>query len=122
MIREDIIADRNNARKMGDTDKYKILTVLLGEFDRSDDKSDEKAISIIKKLMDACEETESWDERAMVEKYLPRQLGEDEIKEIFEEIRSKNADAGLPDFMKFLKQNYQGLFDGKVASTIARQM
>jgi uncharacterized protein YqeY len=56
-------------------------------------------------------------EKGIIEKYLPTQLTEEKIREIFTELDESNL--GL--MMKHLKDNFAGLYDGTLASKIAKE-
>jgi uncharacterized protein YqeY len=58
-------------------------------------------------------------EKSIVEKYLPKQLTADEIRNIIQLLGG--AQVNLGDIMKHLKERYSGQYDGKVASTVARE-
>lgn len=55
-------------------------------------------------------------EKTLLEQFLPKQLTEDELKDMA--VRRES----LPDFMKYLKENYPGLYDGKLASAVAKSV
>lgn len=52
----------------------------------------------------------------LLKKYLPRQLTEDEVKEIFNKLEDKS----MPAVMKYFKANYAGQVDMSMVSRIAR--
>jgi uncharacterized protein YqeY len=55
-------------------------------------------------------------ELRVISMYLPIQLNEDGIKKAF-------ADSGastMPELMKYMKTNFEGLYDGKVVSQLAK--
>jgi hypothetical protein len=53
----------------------------------------------------------------IIRSYLPQQLTEEEIRNIFTELDASNL--GL--MMKHLKDNFAGLYDGSLASKIAKE-
>lgn len=53
----------------------------------------------------------------IIQKYLPKMLSEEEVKEIINSLQDKT----LPSIMKHFKLNYQGKADMKMVSTIAKQ-
>ena len=55
------------------------------------------------------------DENAFLSKFLPKMMTESEIRTVIENSGLK----GMPSIMKYLSANYAGLFDGKVAKSIA---
>ncbi len=61
----------------------------------------------------------------VIERYLPKQLGEDEAREAISAIVQELGLSGpkeLGRVMKEVKARYPGQIDGKVASTIAREL
>ena len=52
--------------------------------------------------------------------YLPQQLSEDKLRTIIDEFRLENPGANVGAIMGYLKANYEGLYDGKMASTLAK--
>jgi len=53
---------------------------------------------------------------SVLEKYMPKLLSEQEIKEII----SKQEDKSIPSVMKFFKQNYAGKVDMKMVMTVLK--
>ena len=61
----------------------------------------------------------------VIERYLPKQLGEDEAREAISAIVQElglSSPKELGRVMKEVKARYPGQIDGKVASTIAREL
>lgn len=56
------------------------------------------------------------EQKKLIEKYLPKQLSEDEIRTIFNSLEDKS----IPSVMKYFKTNYNGLVDMSLVSKIAR--
>ena len=54
---------------------------------------------------------------SILEKYLPKQLSEDEIRKIIESLDDKK----IPSVMKHFKANYQGQVDNALVSKIAKE-
>lgn len=134
-------ADRILART---TDKgaFALLTNIIGEFDLArtqkanlNKSEDDIMINIVKMgIAHAKEELDSLKkvnasiskcERAMrdittLEKYLPEMLSEDDLRAIAEEFALTGKK--MPDMMKHLKAEYPNQYDGKLASTIAKEI
>lgn len=53
----------------------------------------------------------------VIKKYLPKHLGEDEIKSIILGLEDKS----MPSIMKHFKQNYQGKVDMRVVNAVAKE-
>lgn len=114
MIKDKIYKDRNAARLAKDVPKVSILTLVKGEIETIETRTgkpvdDEGTISILKKLVDACWETNDMDEVSVLESYIPMQLSYDAIVGIlreFEETPNKGQVFG------YFKKNYTGLYNG----------
>ena len=62
---------------------------------------------------------ESFDNQInLVESYLPKQLNEDEIKNIISNLDNKD----IPNIMKYFKTNYNGEVDMKLVNQLAREV
>ena len=53
----------------------------------------------------------------ILNKYLPKQLSEDEIRKIIESLEDKK----IPSAMKYFQANYQGQVDNSLVSKIAKE-
>lgn len=105
-----------------------ILTLLLGELDgiakdKKIDVSDDMVVQSCKKLVKANSETikamhsdDLVKENEFLEKYLPTQLSEDELRKIITDLEPKN----IGQVMGFLGKNHKGKFDGGLASSLAK--
>jgi uncharacterized protein len=120
------------ARKLGDKTAASLLTTLLGEASAigknagNRETTDDEVVSVIKKFIKNINETVTAlvsrnedastyiAEREILERYLPQQLNE---AQLFKLAASQES---MPAFMKFLKENYAGQYDGKLASTVAK--
>jgi uncharacterized protein YqeY len=60
-------------------------------------------------------------EIAVLEDYLPKQLGEVELRAAIETIAADTGATSIGPVMKELSQRYPGRYDGKLASTIAQE-
>ena len=61
-------------------------------------------------------------EIAIIETFLPKQMGADDIERVLNEFKATTPGAALNGAMKFLKENYAGQYDGKSASEIAKRV
>jgi uncharacterized protein YqeY len=64
-------------------------------------------------------------EREVLESFIPKQLSDTELKTIIKEFIDANGitgPKGMGLVMKELKEKYDGLYDGKIASNIIKQM
>lgn len=119
------------ARK-NSSESASLLTTLLseavniGKNNGNRETTDAEVVAVVKKFIKNIDETVNaltarnqdatkfLNEKAVLETFLPNQLTEIELTEI---AKTKNS---MPDFMKFLKENHNGQYDGKLASTVAK--
>jgi len=129
-LMEQIKAEQIAARKAGTADAS-LLTTLLGEAamvgkNAGRETTDQEAVAVVKKFVKNIDETIAaltsrnqdaiafFVERRVLEQFLPVQMTEQAILDVAKQFSS------MPEFMKFMKENYAGQYDGKVASTIAK--
>jgi uncharacterized protein YqeY len=123
------------ARKSGDTVAASLYTTLLGEAAMigknagNRDTTDAEVVAVVQKFLKNLNETvqalrirgqsveTQLTEQTLLTAFLPRQLSESELVELVQ----KNAHLGMPGFMKLLKENYAGQYDGKLASQVAKR-
>lgn len=131
---ENIKNDLDNARK---EKKQQLLTLLVtlyseacmvGKTKRNGLPTEEEVTSVVKKFKIGVEEIAKIKglsddlqyELDIYERYLPIMLTKDQLVEIVSGISPKPNNLG--EVMKFLKEKYSGLYDGKVASDIAKEV
>lgn len=142
---EDIKKDMMIARKSNDPVAKPLLITLYseasmkGKNERNGDPTDQEVISVIKKFKSNAEETlqiaqkhNNQDKAEIAEKeiqildqYLPKQMTEDELKNVISDIIAKNnlsSPREIGVVMKNLNENHNGTFDGKQASTLAKEL
>lgn len=128
------IKEQQIAARKSNSPEASLLTTLLGEAsmigknDGNRETTDAEVHAVVKKFIKNIDETISAltsrnkdaspfiAERNVLSAFLPKQLTEDELKAI-----ASNCSA-MPEFMKHLKEKYAGQYDGKIASTIAKQV
>jgi uncharacterized protein YqeY len=110
-----------------------LLTTLLGEAamigkNANRETTDQEVVAVVKKFIKNIDETVSaltsrdqdasafLMERTILEQYLPMQLSEAALREV------AACQTDMPAFMKHLKENYTGQYDGKLASVVARSV
>lgn len=126
--------DLTTARKQKDAVRISILSTLIGEIQQHMDVdkniSDEKVLQLIKKFVknnndfialtkDIVRTNELQFENDILNAYLPKQLTESELRTII--VAQLQAGSNLGQVMAFLKANYLGLYDGALASRIAKE-
>jgi uncharacterized protein len=137
-----IKADQVSARKQKLTVVVNLLTTLIGEAEMIGKNagnrpvSDDEVVALIKKFIKNIDETLKvlgdnnphalavMGERTTLEAYLPKQLTEEELKghinAIHAGILSMKDDVKMGDIMSVLKTRFNGLYDGKLASTLIK--
>ena len=122
-IREDMV----NAMKSRDTETVSLLRVVAGEFGRiGKDLSDEEATKVIRKMVENAKELGNQGEVDILDKYLPKMLGEQQIKVLVAGIIQSNSFAGMQDMGKVMgeikKLPSAAQIDGKIASQFTREL
>lgn len=122
---EKITADFMTAYKNKEMEKKDFLGVLKTEVTR-ESKSPEDAyvVAKIKSMIKNAEETNSLSEAELdiLSDYLPKQLSEVELIQIVNEFTSTNDGANIGAIMGYLKNNYGGQYDGKMASDVVKSV
>ena len=140
---ERIRADQLSSRKEKNIIKSNILTTLIGEAsnigknDGNRESTDSEVISIRKKFIKNIDETMkalkfsndariaiAHEEKLILENYLPGQLNEEELRKIIETIKSELtlSQKDMGKLMSVLKARYDGQYDGKIASSLAKEI
>lgn len=135
---QQIKQDQIQARKDKQKDTASILTTLyseaamVGKNNGNRETNDSEVKALIKKFIKGIDETleirpneQLEHEKEVLQQYLPKQLTEDElegvIRGIVESLEDKSPKA-IGTIMKTLKGDYDGQFDGKQASNIAKRV
>lgn len=134
MLIETLKTQRIQAMKDKQLVAKNLLTTLLGELEgkaKRDniDINDEMVVQTCKKFMASNEEviaqtasteaaTKLKEENVILEAFLPKQLNEAQLTVIV----SASGATNVGEAMKFLKDNYAGQYDGKLASTVVRAL
>ena len=123
-IREDL----NNSRLTKDKQSIMLLSTLLGEAEmigknKSRLTTDDECVQIVKKFIKGIDDTlqyspanseELEQEKKVLCKYLPKQLSKEEIGDIINKCSFDN----LGSLMKYMKEHFNGQYDGKTVSTL----
>lgn len=129
MIIDKIESDLLSARKQK-LDTVKTLVTLFSDCQMVaknkgvEKPTDEDCIQVIRKHLKGLHEmitlmpnnNEYLQESSLLSDYLPKQMQPEEIEAV---IRNNNL-TGVPNIMKFFKENFAGRYDGKMLSTIAK--
>ena len=132
---DSIKADQLTARKEKKAVKASLLTTLIGEAamvgkNAGRDTTDAEVVATIRKFLKGIDEslrvagdyrdgdqcTVLWEEKEALESYLPRQMDQSELKRVLTQFNAENANKGV--LMKFLKDNFAGQYDGKLAAQV----
>lgn len=124
MIYNSIVSSRNMARKNGDNSLV-AYSVILGEIQRAvtptiinGDKryNDAEVISVLKKLVNTWFDNPEQNkiEIEVANSFLPKQMTRDELVLIKRAMNAPN----IGEFMKYLKTEFPGLYDGKLAKEV----
>lgn len=135
-----------NARKATEPDETKtdLLTVLVsdcvkvGKDAGNRDTTDEECIKLIKSYVKACNTniaiyeksgaysaqlSQALNEKSILESYLPMQLTTAQINtRIADYLAISGGDANFKGLMAYFKANYDGMYDGKTLSTLAKEI
>lgn len=134
---EKLMQKMTEARKNRDGDKVLILSTIIGELalkaemvDGKKAVTDEMVVKGLKRYVAGLQENAAlvggWSDAAKREsiivgellvEFLPEQLTIDALRQLKEWL----GDPTLPEFMKHLKENYAGQYDGKMASEVGRE-
>lgn len=124
-IQEKINADLKLAMIQKNEVVKSLLRVVIGEFNRVDKTvSDEKATSILKKMVENAKELGNINEIEILSGYLPSQLSETELREVILSITKDTGASSMKDMgkvMNGLKEKYAGMYDGKLASSLIKE-
>lgn len=133
-IKEDMFL----AKKNKETAKSTFLSCLysdcvkIGKDDGNRETLDTEVFAVIKKYLKGIDEnltilkdhssttafTQLNQEKLWLESYLPKQLTETEISKLVEVFLAQNTSANMGQVMSYLKTNFNGQYDGKLASQI----
>lgn len=139
MLLEKIRADQLQARKENNKIKATILTTLIGEAAMigknagNRETTDEETAKVITKFVKNIVETQDLTrgvnldkfneleaERVILAGYLPKELTVEELKEII--LKNFTDKPNVGQVMAYLKANYSGQYDGKVASGLVNTL
>ena len=118
-IREERALQRNNVVI------YNMLAVMIGELDRlpiprGQEPTSEHIYGVIKRMHESAQmmkdlKSESGVEFEYLKDFIKQQMTEDQLKDVIKKSGCKN----IGEIMKYLKTNYNGGYDGKMASKVA---
>lgn len=116
-----LVKEKNNLTK-------ELLKVVLAEFSRYSlkDVPDEEVLRIIKKMRDSAIECGNLNEVPILEKYLPKMMTENELREYIKSIISENNFSGMKDMSKVMvsirKSEFSSIIDNGIAIKIVKDL
>ena len=134
--------DMLQSKKDGDKIKVSLLSTLYGEAvkvgkdDGNRETTDGEVLKVIKKFIKGLDDTiaakkkvgrdfkKDETEREILSVYLPEMLSEEKLGEIIDNFISTLEDKSMKamgEIMKKLKSEYDGNYDGKIASKLVRE-
>ena len=143
MLIQKLQADQLIARKAKNTVAIGLLSALISEAAMVGKNAgnristDDEVLSTIRKFLKNAEETliqvkqlagadkavETFTEEIRILKsYMPQQLSDDKLREVINSFISNNPNTNMGLIMKFLKENFNGLYDGKKANVIVKEL
>jgi uncharacterized protein YqeY len=128
-LKEKINAEFTQAYKERNFKKKDLLSVVKAEISRGEAGlktfSDSDVIQLIKKLVESNKIVGSDDaivENAILEAYLPKQMDSELIRKEIQHFVSFEGNQNIGKIMKHFKDNYEGQYDGKIVSAIAKEV
>ncbi|GBE03590.1 MAG TPA: GatB/YqeY domain-containing protein [Nitrospirae bacterium] len=143
-LMETIANDLTSALKAGQKEKLLIMRMVKsaiknGEIEKGEPLSDDEVLAVLrtfaKRAKDSIEQfskadredlaAKEKDELAIIEEYLPKQLGEDDLRIMIKDIIQEQGAVGMKDMgkvMKGLMVRSKGQVDGKAANNIVKEM
>lgn len=61
-------------------------------------------------------------EISCLEEFLPQQMSAEKLKEVLNKFKLEQSPKNMGEVMKFLKTNFDGQYDGKLASDLAKEI
>ncbi len=123
-LQEKIKADMMAAMKNKNEDVKSLLRVVMGELNQiGKEVSDDVVVSVIKKMKQNAIEMKNDREVEILDLYLPSMLEPKQLEILIQGIINKNGFNGMKDMgkvMGILKSDYNGSYDGKLASEIVK--
>jgi uncharacterized protein YqeY len=128
-LREEILSTQalKDAMKSKDTVKLGVIRFLKSEIQRSEggksEMNETQVSNLIKKTIQSVTENKDGDWEKEVEtlsEFLPKQLGEDEIRSIVTEMVDNGMNS-MGQIMGSFQKEYGGKADGKLVSSIVRE-
>jgi uncharacterized protein YqeY len=136
-LQEQINANLKNAMLTNNTDVKAILRVLIGELNqKGKEHADTVVVAQVKKLIESAKViiaspdaggdrvATAVSEISILEAYLPKQLTEEDLRNSILSVVTANSYTvkDMGKVMSYLKENFAGQYDGKLASVIVKEV
>lgn len=125
-VQEHIVNDMKSAMREKNVKMRDFLRVVMAEFSREGKElTDEQANAVLTKMVKSAKIMKNDAEVTMLELYLPSQMEEAELREKIQNCITFNGYTTMQDMgkvMGYLNANHKGLYDGKLASTIVKEL
>lgn len=124
-LQKRIADDLKAAMKNGEESRKSLLRVIIGEMNRVDKNlPDERVIAIIKKMIEGVKLVGNVEEEKILSEYLPKQLDESQLTSLISALIFENSYTvkDMGKIMSALKEKYNGQYDGKLASTLVKNL
>lgn len=133
MLIDKIKADSLVARKERNTLLSNLLTTLyseaamVGKNDGNRETTDVEVVAVVKKFIKNAVEVlkvrndaDTVYEVRVLESYLPKQLTEEQLVKYISDYKFFTPNANVGQIMKYLKEDFSGQYDAKLASQLAK--
>ena len=103
-------------KNLKETFKIYTMGIELEDFFKVSDMETPTSEAKMVKIMDMIKEADIY------KRYLPQQMTTDQLETTIGVFMGDNADANMGQIMGYLKKNFNGQYDGKMASTLIRNI
>lgn len=116
---------KSEIRSTKDSEIVNLLKVIIGELDRlptREEPTEDQIYSVIKKMYESAILMNSTNEIEYLKQFIKQSLTEQQLTTIIEEAIQNNIIHNIGEAMKYLKANYSNQYDGKIASSIIKNL
>lgn len=127
-LQEKIQFELNSLAKEKNNSKKELLKVILSEISREKTKnvSDDVVINIIRKMKENAIECNNLNEVEILDEYLPKMMGENELRVLISSHIEENGYSGMRDLGKVMgflnKSEHSNVIDNNIAVGIVREL
>lgn len=116
---------KSEIRSTKDSEIVNLLKVIIGELDRlptREEPTEDQIYSVIKKMYESAILMNSTNEIEYLKQFIKQSLTEQQLITIIEEAIQNNIIHNIGEAMKYLKANYSNQYDGKIASSVIKNL